>query len=491
VEDYFHKYELLRKRLEAQGPLFYSAETIIEVLSEEFNKTVAAGPRQIYGDWERLFSVYGRLSQLYFNPEQEDPIEIGPRKCLLISGDIWPFTRRYHTEFLWFLEKDRYLLSGIKPDVGLSTSEKQLKDKALSFLHRGDRDRCFTLLKQAVSRFPDDFTLYGDIAFFYLNDKKDTRTAMINLETASRLIAHKKSSLYCFIRLAINVIHHVEDDRINAYSVTKTLVDSFPEQPEVLYQHGINALNAAKHSEGLNCLRQALLKDINYALKAYEEVEEEECKTELGEMFYEFAYKKEKEFAQLNSRSYAAVNEAKTMGIDTWGAEIMPTLQPDIDIINELGNSKIYVHILAAEYFTYKTPYLLIEEAGNKLVKSGNTELESNKCMIEVARERLKDKIKEHKRYNLIAVPLLGSITTILFIVFSIQEGFLFAAAFSTVFAAIILIGIGINTFKINRLKSVTEYEVKKLEVESEEIVQIYREEINAFSHRIRSLIDI
>jgi len=491
VEDYFHKYALLRKRLETEGPAFYSAETIIEVLSEEFNRTVAAGPPQIYGEWDKLFSVYGRLSSLYFNPEIEDPIEIGPRKDLLISGDIWPFTRKHHTECLWFIEKDRYLLSGIKTDVGLTVSEKQLKDKALSFLYRGDRDRGFTLLKQAVSRFPDDFTLYGDIAFLYLNDRKDTRTAMINLETASRLIAHKKSSLYCFIRLAVNVIHNIEDDRINAYSVTKTLVDNFPERPEILYQHAINSLNASKRDEGLQCLKQALQKDINYALKAYEEVEEEEYKSELSEMFYEFVYKKEKKFTQVNARTYAVVNEARAMGIDTWGAEIMQALQPDIDIINTLGNSKIYVHILAAEYFTYKTPYLLIEKAGEKLVKSGNLELEENKRRIEMTKETVRDKINEYKRYNLIGIPFLGSITTIMFIVFSVREGFLFAAAFSTVFAAIVLVGIGLNTFKINTMKSSAESEVNKLKVESEEIVQIYREEMDAFSRRIRSLVDI
>lgn len=488
MEDYYLKYSSFKEKFEPED-LLYSGDKFIEILKEELDKSLEDAPQQIYGNWKEQQTLCKKISRLYSDPK-EVPFVIIPDQSSLPNG-IEVFARRHHTEFLWLLEKEVFLSSGIRPESNLSTNEKLMKDKALSALRRDDRTKAFNFFKEAVSRFPDDFTLYGDIAFLYLNDKCDTRSAMINIENACRMLFKKKNPIYCFLKLALNTIHHIEGDLLNSYSTTKHLLGNFGYKSEVNYQHAINALNIKKKDEGLYHLKKAFKNNINYTLRAYEEIKDTEYKDELNDIFFELTQRKEAEFSTLKEQIDEAVNKAELLGIESWGKDILPSLKPDLDIISTLACSKIFLNIAAAEYFIVKTPELIISKAKESLLEAGKCELEKNNKTIVLKEKELNDEIETRKKYNMFGLYLLTFTSTVCFGFLSIYASILVAFSFSIISASILLISIGLNTFKLNKTKFDIDAEIKRILNESKVIAQIYREEANAFEDKVRDSADI
>jgi len=492
VENYFQNYVLLRKRLEVEKNFFCSANIFIEILKEEFEKKVTSSPKQIYGNWKEFVALYKRVSFVFFNPANEIITKLAPHKSMLLCGlrGIGPFVREYHTEFLWFLEKERFLLNAPNPDSNLTANEKKIKDRAVMALKRNDREKALYLFNEATSRFPHDFTMYGDMAFLYLNDRRDTQTALEHIENACKRIPQKDSLLYCFLKMVTSTIYRIEGDYFSAYNTTKHLKTIYQEDDELDYRHAINAIKIEKNTEGLHFLEKTCKNNIAYAMKIYEEVGRGEYYTAFQNIFNDCLKSVERKFFETDSRIKLALNEALRLEIGDWGKVIIPSLRADFDILSLLSSSKTYVGFTTAEYFIAKTPAILILESKKALVEKGRQELRENSKIVEMRRAELEEKILERKNYNVVGIPLVCIGSAIFFIFLSLQKTILFAFFFSTTFALVLFSAIAVNSLQIKKLRENSEGEIVKLCLERKKILSRCKYKIQNFVDNIKNVTD-
>lgn len=490
-KDYVEKFLSLRKRFETEGKSFCDTDIFFDILHESFVKGLESAPAQIYGSWDEHANLCGKLSPVYLEHDREIPGDIAPKKDILISSwmSMGSYFRKEHAEFLWFIEKERLLLGGISTDICLSPNEKNFKDRALAALKRGDRKKAFYLFSEALSCFPGDFTLYADIAFLYLNDKLDIKEARVNFETACKVITQKNTFIYCLLRLVVSMVHSFEGNFINAYAITQDLMVRFKGEGEVEYQHAINAFNIDKMEEGFYYLKRSCHDNINYAMKAYEELSGSLYIDGMEHMFDEIVSVEKNKFYTLRQSVEAALNEARALGVNDWGKGLIGSIKSDLDTINVLGNSKAYIDIVAAKFFIAKIPDIIISKARDILLEKVRQKLEENNDFIRMKMDEIHEKISERKNYNLIGIPLVALTTTVFFVFLGMQKGLLFGFAFSMTFASVLCVAIVFNTLNIKKLRIKLDIEVGILKGDSARIVASHRKEIQTFKVGIKNTV--
>ncbi len=491
MEDYFENLSSLKQRLQGENPfLVCSGEDLFAVVESEFNAAVVNAPSEIYGNWDWLISQLDKLSEQYFNPDKDHPLTLVPGKILEQGwADSWQFIRYHHYEFLWFAEKNRFLLSGVNPAINLNHAETRLRQRADFALQRGDRERAFSFLHQIVSRFPDDFTVYVDLAFLYLNDRQDIASASVNMRNACKVLFQRTSYMHCFLTLMINMLSQIEDDYFTAYSVTRTLLPAFSEYGEVIFQHGVNALRLNKRDEGLHYIELLCKQKTSYALKVYDEFKDSEFYKDIIEIFIEVTNRKRDSFDRVHRQSVDAIEKAKRLGLERWGKDVLESIAPDLEIIDSFANSGTYAGIMLAEFFTRKTPEIMINKARHLLLKAGNRELEENEANRKAKKEEFEEIFAKLKNVNSVGVRILPLIAVTLFVLGTVLRGISFGFTFSATFSLLIVVALAINTFNINKIKGNAEKDLRRLELESKAIVTTYSEEIEAFTSKIESVL--
>jgi len=493
IRVYTQAFSLLKKMIETGRYPFYSAETLYYVLSEEFNRAVINAPKEIYGNWAEYQRTCKKISSLYLNQKTEYPTDIGPKRELVLFSwrYIAPFFRDHHAELLWFLEKERLILQGKELDSTLTPNECKLKERAMGALQRGNRQKGFYLLEEALRRSPEDYTMFADMGFLLLNDKGNPKLALDKFEMACRLIPQRSSSMYCFIALQVNLAQRLNGNLSKAYLTTQNLMRSFRTYGEVLYQHALNAVRIDKLDEGLAVLRTLCKAEVNYALKAYEAVDSKEYRIGLNSVFRELASQKELEYRIAMDDVKKAITEIEAIEINELGEEIMPYVQSDLKTINTLGHTKSYVSSDMAECLIKKTPALLLAKARRILVEQEQDRLKNNSQDRQRHKEEVNDRVAERKNYNMVGLLVVSISTPLFFIVLMASRGLLFALAFCLIFALALLTAIGVNSFQMKKMKSSSAKKEEYFKTNVYAIQQEYRAKISDLTSKMRKVSDI